>query len=74
MKKIIYLMCIFAVLFCSAGCKKQKAANVLNVGATPEPHAEMLNLIADDLAQEGITLKVIEFTDYVTPNEALESG
>lgn len=49
-------------------------SKVLKVGATPEPHAELLNLVVDDLASQGITLKVIEFTDYVTPNEALESG
>ena len=49
-------------------------AQTIKVGATPEPHAELLNLIKDDLAKEGITLKVIEFTDYVTPNDAVESG
>ena len=49
-------------------------AQTIKVGASPEPHAELLNLIVDDLAQEGITLKVIEFTDYVTPNDAVESG
>lgn len=59
--------------FLAAGCEK-KEQNVLKVGATPEPHAAILNLIADDLAKEGIVLKVIEFTDYVTPNEAVESG
>ena len=46
----------------------------IKVGATPEPHADLLNLIKDDLKAEGIDLKVIEFTDYVTPNEAVESG
>jgi len=50
------------------------ASKVLKVGATPEPHAELLSLVAADLAAQGITLKVIEFTDYVTPNDALESG
>lgn len=49
-------------------------AQTIKVGATPEPHAELLNLITEDLAAEGITLKVIEFTDYVTPNDAVESG
>ena len=47
---------------------------MLTVGATPEPHAAILNLIAPDLAKEGITLKVVEFTDYITPNDAVESG
>ena len=55
------------------GCKK-KDNTVLTIGATPEPHAAILNLIAPDLAKEGITLKVIEFTDYITPNDAVESG
>lgn len=52
----------------------KKNSNVIKVGATPEPHAEMLNLIKDEVKAAGYELKVIEFTDYVTPNEALESG
>ena len=75
MKKIISALTVLLVaasLFAGGG--KDKAANVLTVGATPEPHAEMLKLVVDDLAAQGITLKVLEFTDYVTPNEALESG
>ena len=51
-----------------------QAGAVLSVGATPVPHAELLNLVKDDLAAQGITLKVVEFTDYVTPNMALISG
>ena len=50
------------------------AQTVLKVGATPEPHAEILNLVKDDLKAQGIDLQVIEFTDYVTPNDAVESG
>lgn len=50
------------------------SAEVIKVGATPEPHASILNLVKDDLAKAGYELKVVEFTDYVTPNEALESG
>jgi len=49
-------------------------ASTLTVGATPVPHAELLNLIKDDLAAQGITLRVVEFTDYVQPNSALISG
>ncbi len=63
---------VAAALFAGGG--KDKGGNVLTVGATPEPHAEMLKLVVDDLAAQGITLKVREFTDYVTPNEALENG
>ena len=49
-------------------------AATLKVGATPVPHAEILNLIKPDLAAVGIDLKVIEFTDYVQPNLALAEG
>jgi D-methionine transport system substrate-binding protein len=57
-----------------AGGGKEKSGSVLSVGATPVPHAELLNLIKSDLAAEGITLKVVEFTDYVQPNTAVLNG
>lgn len=69
-KVLVITLITIAVL---AGCKKANPT-VLTVGATPEPHAAMLALIVEDLAKEGITLKIVEFTDYVTPNEAVESG
>ena len=52
----------------------QNSGATLSVGATPVPHAELLNLIKDDMAAQGITLKVVEFTDYVQPNMAVLSG
>ncbi len=48
--------------------------SVIKVGATPDPHGAILNQIADQLAEEGYTLEIVEFTDYVTPNEALAAG
>ena len=71
-KSIISIALALVAATAFFGCNKNSA--VLKVGATPEPHAEMLNLIKEDLAKEGITLQVIEFTDYVIPNESLESG
>ena len=52
----------------------ERSTSVLSVGATPVPHAELLNLVRDDLATQGITLRVVEFTDYVQPNMAVLSG
>ena len=46
-------------------------AGTLKVGATPVPHAEILELIKPDLKKQGVELKIVEFTDYVTPNLAL---
>jgi D-methionine transport system substrate-binding protein len=54
--------------------KKDGAGQTLVVGATPVPHAELLNLVKDDLAAQGIELRVVEFTDYVTPNLSLDAG
>lgn len=47
---------------------------VLKVGASPTPHAEILEVIKPLLAQEGIELEIIEFQDYVQPNLALAEG
>lgn len=44
------------------------------VGATPSPHAEILNAAKDILKEKGFELVVKEYTDYVQPNLALESG
>jgi D-methionine transport system substrate-binding protein len=52
----------------------RRDSSVLTVGATPVPHAELLNLVKPDLAAQGIELKVVEFTDYVTPNTTLLTG
>ena len=46
----------------------------LTVGATPNPHAEILAQVKDDLAAEGIDLMVKEYSDYVVPNTAVEEG
>lgn len=50
------------------------SSNKIVVGATPEPHAALLNLVVEDLKAQGITLEIKEFTDYVTPNDAVEYG
>lgn len=75
MKKITAIVLLSVLITASvfaAGVKEE--SNVLTVGATPEPHAVFLDLVVDDLAAQGITLKIVEFTDYVTPNKALEDG
>ena len=47
---------------------------VLKVGATPAPHAEILEVVKGLLAEQGITLEIVEFNDYIQPNLAVESG
>ena len=50
------------------------AGTTLKVAASPTPHAEILNAAKDLLAEQGIDLEVIEFTEYVQPNLVTESG
>ncbi|MCL1913577.1 MAG: MetQ/NlpA family ABC transporter substrate-binding protein [Eubacteriaceae bacterium] len=46
----------------------------LVVGATPVPHADILEVVKGVLAEEGIELEIVEFQDYVIPNTALDAG
>ncbi len=47
----------------------------LTVGASPSPHAKILQFVQDNLAADaGIELKIVEYSDYIQPNVALESG
>lgn len=80
MKKTVWALAgLLALGALVAGCsgEKKEAAQgsdkkvVLKVGATPVPHAEILNEIKPLLAKDGIDLQIIEFTDYVKPNLSL---
>ena len=46
----------------------------ISVAASPAPHAEILKVAKDILAEKDITLEIIEFTDYVQPNNVVEDG
>jgi D-methionine transport system substrate-binding protein len=46
----------------------------IRIGVSPGPHAEILEKVKPLLAQKGIDLKIIEFSDYVVPNQALDAG
>lgn len=47
----------------------------LKVGASPTPHAKILQFIKDNLAQKnGLDLEIVQFQDYIQPNTALQAG
>ncbi len=53
----------------------EEASATLTVAASPSPHAEILNdFAAPLLAEQGITLEVKEYTDYILPNQDTTSG
>ena len=50
------------------------SGTVISVAASPTPHAEILGVAKDILIKKNITLKIVEFTDYVQPNLVVDSG
>lgn len=50
------------------------AGTTISVAASPTPHAEILAVAKDILAERDITLEIIEYTDYVQPNKVVDSG
>lgn len=83
-KKLIGILAVSALALTLAGCgsgSKDKGASdkgdskettVLTVGASPTPHAEILEFVKPQLEKEGIDLEIKPFNDYVLPNKALE--
>jgi D-methionine transport system substrate-binding protein len=50
------------------------ALKLVRIGATPGPHAQILEAVKPIAARNGLDLRIIEFSDYVVPNEALSAG
>ncbi len=50
------------------------SGSTITVAASPTPHAEILKVAAEILSARGITLKIVEYTDYVQPNNVVETG
>ena len=51
-----------------------QSPQVLRVGVTPGPHAQILEAVKPIAAKRGLEIKIVEFSDYVVPNEALSAG
>jgi D-methionine transport system substrate-binding protein len=58
----------------AAGPSFAQQSQVLRIGVTPGPHAEILEKVKPLAAQKGLDLKITEFSDYVVPNQALDAG
>lgn len=50
------------------------AGQTITVAASPTPHAEILAVAKEILAQRNITLEIQEYSDYIVPNNIVESG
>ena len=50
------------------------SAETIKVGVTPGPHAQILEKVKEVAARDGLELEILEFSDYVVPNQALNDG
>lgn len=85
LKKLVLPIALAAVVAIGlVGCGTQnngssdaaKAApdKEIKIGATAGPHAEVVEAVAKEAAKQGIKIKVVEFSDYITPDKALADG
>ena len=74
MKKFFAIILSLSLLLALTACGGKQDEKTIKIGATPAPHAEILEVVRDVLATEGWTLEIVEFDDYILPNKALESG
>ncbi|MGM0172113.1 D-methionine-binding lipoprotein MetQ [Enterococcus sp. AZ140] len=84
MKKKIFgfaatLLLTVGLAACGNGGSSSDSSNAsddttLKIGASPTPHAEILEQVKPLLKDEGIDLEIVKFDDYVLPNQALSEG
>src|SRR5699024_3291385 len=81
LKKVLQLgvaaLSVFALAACGSSDSEDSSSKedkTITVGASSTPHAEILEQIKGDLKEEGYTIEVKVFDDYVHPNDALDNG
>ncbi len=73
MKKISLIFLTLILTFALfTGCGKEENSNKIKIGVSPVPHSEIIEFIKDDLEKDGVEVEIVEFTDYLIPNKALD--
>jgi len=63
-----------SLLFALGQLPPAAAAEPLRVGTSSGPIADIIQFAAGRAKEQGLDVKIVEFSDWVTPNEALQSG
>lgn len=74
---LLTLGALFAVGCANSDTAKpaaEKAPQEIKIGATAGPHAEVVEAVAAEAKKQGLNVKLVEFTDYITPDKALADG
>lgn len=79
LRKLIAPLLVGVLAFAIAGCGSDSKTATdtpteIKIGATAGPHAQVAEAVAKEAQKQGINLKVVEFSDYVTPDKALADG
>jgi len=64
----------FAAPAFAQGAEIGTAARPLKVGATAGPHSQVMEKVQEIAARDGLVIRIVPFTDYITPNAALAAG
>ena len=77
MKRILVgLLAIASLVLLLAGCGKDEAKSAadapIKVGVTAGPHAKVMEFVKQEAAKQGLNIEVVEFSDYIQPNIALD--
>lgn len=83
-KSLALILCLIFVLALAAGCGGKTepakpaatpaADKPLKVGVTPGPHAQIMEVVKKVAEKDGLKIQIVEFSDYVQPNVALNQG
>ena len=76
LKIVVPLISAVVILGALAGCGASSGGGdkTIKVGASPSPHAEILAQVKSDLSAQGYALEIVEYSDYIQPNVALDDG
>lgn len=72
-RRVIAIALLATGAIASSGALAQ-TAQVVRVGVSPGPHAQIFEIVKPIAAKKGLDLKIVEFSDYVVPNQALDAG
>ena len=74
-KKTLALTLALVLALVLAACGGNSGGDkTIKVGATPAPHAEILEIAKDLMAKDVYTLEIVEYNDYIQPNNSVEDG
>ncbi|AGH81654.1 ABC transporter substrate binding protein [Psychromonas sp. CNPT3] len=72
--KLIYRCFLSCSLLLSLVACNQGDEQLLKVGATVGPHAQVIEAVVIEARKQGLNVKLVEFSDFIAPNAALASG